>query len=139
LNIFRDAHDPTGRAWSWQYRTALFFPNEEQKRLAIDTRDRFLAKIKGKIFTQIFPTSDFYLAEDYHQKYHLRQSAILLGEYLSIYPPLKDFVNSTATARVNGYLAGCGTLSSLKEELESLGLSGQGKKSLLAIVSSSRS
>ena len=68
LESFWQAHDPTSRSWSRQYRTALFFHNEEQKNLAMESRDREAARTHSKIQTEILPASEFYPAEDYHQK-----------------------------------------------------------------------
>ena len=51
-----------------------------------------------------------------------------------MYPDTDDFINSTAAARVNGYVAGYGTLETLQEELDSLGLSPEGNERLLSIV-----
>jgi peptide-methionine (S)-S-oxide reductase len=130
LDIFWKAHDPTSRSWSSQYRAALFFHNEEQKRAAYQSRDREAARIKGKIQTEVLPATDFYPAEDYHQKYYLRQDFVLGTEFRMTFPSERDFVNSTAAARVNGYLGGYGTPSALKEEIDQLGLSEAGRKKL---------
>lgn len=57
-----------------QYRSAIFYVNDEQKRLAeasktaLETSER----LKGPIVTQIVPATPFYNAEDYHQDYHQR-------------------------------------------------------------------
>ncbi|HYQ47957.1 MAG TPA: hypothetical protein VEP69_02720 [Thermodesulfovibrionales bacterium] len=48
---------------------------------------------------------------------------------------MKDFVNSTAVSRVNGYLGGYGSSSQLKKEIDSLGLSPEGRKRLIESVS----
>jgi peptide-methionine (S)-S-oxide reductase len=61
----------------------------------------------------------------------LRYTSELLDEYRAIYPNLKDFVNSTATARVNGYVSGYGDPGQLQVELDSLGLSPEGRKRLV--------
>ncbi|MBI4775055.1 MAG: hypothetical protein HY788_12910 [Deltaproteobacteria bacterium] len=53
---------------------------------------------------------------------------------MAIYPELEDFVSSTAGARVNGYVAGYGTLQGLKSELDRLGLSAEASKRLLRMV-----
>jgi methionine-S-sulfoxide reductase len=137
LAVFWDSHNPGMRAWSRQYLTAVFFHNEEQRRLALETRDRVAAKIKGEVVTQILPASDFYLAEAYHQKFYLRQVPELLKEVTMTYPAVEDFVGSTAAARLNGYLAGYGTPAGLKAELSSLGLSPAGSQNLLEMVSAS--
>ncbi len=81
--------------------------------------------------------SSFTLAEDYHQKYRLRNSS-LEKEYLTIYPDVLDFVNSTAVTRVNGYLIGHGTPEQLESEIETLGLSDISKEKLRRIVAASR-
>jgi peptide-methionine (S)-S-oxide reductase len=111
--------------------SAIFFHNEDQKRVALETRDRKAATVKGKIVTEIIPFTEFYLAEAYHQKYYLQQVTELMGEFSSIYPAAQDFVNSTAVARVNGYVGGYGSPESLKGEIDSLGLSPAGKQKLL--------
>ncbi len=137
MEVFWKAHDPTSRSWSRQYRAALFFGNEEQQKLALESRDREAARIKGKIRTEILPATEFHLAEDYHQKYYLRQDLVLGTEFRMIFPSERDLVNSTAAARVNGYIGGYGPKSALKEELDQLGLSEAGRKKLLERVSSS--
>ncbi|MFZ0727385.1 MAG: hypothetical protein WAM61_16500 [Desulfobacterales bacterium] len=54
-----------------------------------------------------------------------------------MYPTTEDFVNSTAAARVNGYLGGYGTSAELRSELSKLGLSDQAGRYLLKVVESS--
>jgi len=55
-----------------QYRTAIFFHDEAQKKLALETKAR-IGKEKGwKIETEIVPASAFYPAEEYHQDYYLK-------------------------------------------------------------------
>ena len=121
-------------SWSRQYMSAVYFHSEEQERLAVETSNRETAKRKGKIYTEIVPASEFYLAEAYHQKYLLRQRPALMKEFNAIYPANEDFVNSTAAARINGYLGGYGTFSALKAELNNLGLPPATSEKLLEIV-----
>lgn len=134
LNIFWQSHDPTRNAWGSQYMVAVFYHTEEQKRLIFKTRDAQRAKHNRQILTKILPAKHFYLAEDYHQKYRLRKKRPLMQTFKQIYPKLNDFVNSTAAARVNGYLAGYGSLEQLDLEIESLGLSAPGRKKLVEVV-----
>ncbi len=114
---------------------AVFFHNDEQERLALETRDHEAVRRDGKVFTEILPVSEFYLAEDYHQKYWLRQEQDLMKELNSIYPNVMEFVDSTAVARINGYLAGHGTSEALRAEFTDLDLSPAASKKLLDIVS----
>lgn len=135
LEVFWTSHSPSSRPWSRQYMSVIFYHNEEQKRLAMETKDREAARTNSPIFTEIVPFTEFYLAEDYHQKHRLRQVPDLMKDFEAIYRDPKDFVDSTAAARVNGYLGGHGTLEGLQVELNDLGLSPTGSKKLLDIVS----
>jgi hypothetical protein len=134
LEIFWSSHTPTSQAWSQQYKAAVFFHNEKQKRLALESMKGQMAKTKGKIHTEIIPASEFYLAEAYHQKYQLQQDRELLKEFRAIYPATDEFINSTAAARLNGYLAGHATSAKVKEELPDLGLSPEANRRILNVV-----
>lgn len=127
LEVFWESHSPTGPAWSRQYMSAVFCHDAVQERQALELKNRVAAR-SDKVFTEILPAERFYLAEDYHQKYRLRQSPRLVKEFSAIYPRLEDFVNSTAVARVNGYLGGYG--KGLAAEMDDLGLTEEGRKEL---------
>lgn len=136
LDVFWASHNPAQPPWSRQYMSIVFYHNDEQKRLAMETKDREAAKTNGKIFTEIVPAPEFYVAEAYHQKYRLQQVPDLMEEFRVIYPNDGDFMNSTAVARVNGYLGGHGTFEALQAEISGFGLSSEGDKKLLDIVRS---
>jgi methionine-S-sulfoxide reductase len=123
LDIFWQCHDPLARPWSRQYKSVIFYHDDEQKSLALASRDRLEAAQKRKIHTEMLPAARFYLAEDYHQKYILQGVPELKREYRRIYPKTEDFVNSTAAARVNGYIGGHGRPADLRKDLGMLGLS----------------
>ena len=57
-----------------------------------------------------------------------------MKEFNRMYPEHGDFVDSTAAARVNGYLEGHGTYESLLAEIDTFGLSPEGRQRLLNIV-----
>ena len=76
LKFFFKIHDPTtlnqqGNDLGTQYRSAIFYKSEAQKK----TAERVLLEIqksgvwKKPIVTEIKPATEFYLAEDYHQDY----------------------------------------------------------------------
>jgi peptide-methionine (S)-S-oxide reductase len=78
LRVFWEAHDPTqrmrqGNDVGTQYRSAIFFTGEEQRRAAEETRDAYEEALRrggyGSITTEIAPTGVFYYAEGYHQQY----------------------------------------------------------------------
>ena len=76
LEAFWAMHDPTtlnrqGPDWGSQYRSAIFFhtPEQEKAALASKTRAQASGKFRKPIVTEITPASEFYRAEEYHQKY----------------------------------------------------------------------
>lgn len=133
LDIFWQNHDPTHRAWSRQYMSAIFFHDEEQQKLALISKTAEEKRRNRKIQTLILPFAKFYLAEDYHQKYQLRKHQDLMREFMAFYSRNIDFINSTAAARVNGYLGGHGSSEEIKANLANLGLSAGSQKQLLAL------
>jgi methionine-S-sulfoxide reductase len=67
-------HDPTqlnrqGPDVGDQYRSAIFYADDEQKAIAEQIRDELQTKTNDPIVTQIVPATTFYVAEDYHQKF----------------------------------------------------------------------
>lgn len=79
LDVFWRNIDPTTENAQFadhgtQYRTAIFFHDDEQKRLAEVSRDRLAksGKFSSPIVTEIVPAGPFYPAEDYHQDYLVR-------------------------------------------------------------------
>ncbi len=78
LKIFWESHDPTqgmrqGNDVGTQYRSAIYVYDDEQRRAAEASRDRYQTAIAarghGEITTEIAPAPTFYYAEDYHQQY----------------------------------------------------------------------
>ena len=53
-----------------QYRTAIFYHDEEQKRLAEASKERVEKELGQKVVTEIVPAGPFYPAEKYHQDYY---------------------------------------------------------------------
>lgn len=74
LKVFWAAHDPTtlnrqGADHGTQYRSVIFYENDEQKSAAEKSKVAAQAEFKDPIVTQIAPLTKFYKAEDYHQNY----------------------------------------------------------------------
>ncbi len=77
LDVFWRNIDPTAVDRQFvdvgrQYRSAIFYHDEEQKKLAEISRDRLAAsgRFGGPIVTEIVPAGPFYPAEEYHQDYY---------------------------------------------------------------------
>jgi peptide-methionine (S)-S-oxide reductase len=59
-----------------QYRTAIFYTDDEQKKLAEETKQQVAAKFAPRtVYTQIVQAGPFYDAEDYHQDYYKKNEA----------------------------------------------------------------
>ena len=76
LEFFFQVHDPTttnrqGNDIGTSYRSAIYYVNDTQKQVALDT----IADVDasglwpGKVVTEVEPVSEFWEAEDYHQDY----------------------------------------------------------------------
>jgi peptide-methionine (S)-S-oxide reductase len=75
LAWFWDAHDPTtlnrqGNDVGDQYRSAIFYHSEEQKKIAEASKAAASANFKDPIVTEITKAAEFYPAENYHQDYY---------------------------------------------------------------------
>ena len=134
LRVFWDSHNATTQSWSTQYRSVIFYHSDEQRQLAVASRQLEEARSRRTIVTDINSFSKFYLAEDYHQKYYLQHESTLMEELRAIYPDFSDFVDSTVAARINGFLGGHGSLESLEEQIDSFGLSPEANSRLLEIT-----
>ena len=78
IKDFWELHDPTqgdgqGNDIGNNYRSAIFYTNEKQHKLAIETKNEYQKLLSkagyGKITTEIAPLEKFYEAESYHQNY----------------------------------------------------------------------
>src|SRR5258708_1428560 len=76
LEVFWNTHDPTtlnrqGADEGTQYRSAVFYNDEEQKKIAEQYKQQLEAAhtYKNPVVTEISPLINFYSAEDYHQNY----------------------------------------------------------------------
>jgi len=76
LEVFWSLHDPTqlnrqGPDAGTQYRSAIFYHNEGQRKAALKSKEKLekSGKYDKPIVTEIVPASTFYKAEEYHQRY----------------------------------------------------------------------
>jgi len=74
IEIFFDIHDPTNLNsqrpdFGTQYRSEIFYNNEEQKKIASEILNEVNKKLNGKVVTKISKINNYCKAEEYHQKY----------------------------------------------------------------------
>ncbi len=78
LDVFWGLHDPTqlnrqGPDVGAQYRSVIFYYDDEQKAAIAKSKAEQQKKLKKPIVTQVEPASKFFKAEEYHQKYFKKQ------------------------------------------------------------------
>ena len=78
LALFWSLHDPTtlnrqGPDVGSQYRSAVFYHDEQQHQQALDLKQQLQTESTKPIVTEIVPAATFYRAEEYHQKYLAKQ------------------------------------------------------------------
>ena len=76
VELFFELHDPTtlnrqGPDFGSQYRSVIFYHSPEQQRVAEEVKERLgkSGRLCRPIVTQIAPATEFYRAEEYHQRY----------------------------------------------------------------------
>jgi peptide-methionine (S)-S-oxide reductase len=74
LQVFWRKHDPTQlnrQGWDIgdNYRSVIFFHDDEQRDAALRSKDAEQANWRAPIVTQVEPAQPFWEAEDYHQQY----------------------------------------------------------------------
>ena len=74
LKYFFEFHDPTtlnsqGPDFGTQYRSEIFYLNDEQKNTAKKVMDKENERLSGKVVTKISQVKNYCAAEEYHQRY----------------------------------------------------------------------
>ena len=125
LSQFWQGHNP-GASRPTQYKSVIFYHDENQRRLAEASRDSETLRRQTTLHTEILPFQTFYRAEDYHQKYYLRRERDLWRQLRQYYTDDRGLTDATAAARINGFLGGFGTPDALAAQGSQLGLSAKG-------------
>lgn len=132
--VFWSSHNPCAQSWSRQYASLLFYHDQAQLAVAEKTKKEAEKRLGKEITTEILPYAEFTRAEDYHQKYSLRNNSDLMSAFADVYSSDRDFVDSTAAARVNAFLAGDLSADEAKAELERLASGEKGDPRLKAVI-----
>ncbi len=125
MEVFWENHHPSRRRGygGRQYMSLLLYHNEIQKNEALQIKRKW-EKIRGEVIpTEIKSYTQFFLAEEKHQKYYLKRYKTAYEAVRELFTTHDQFVQSTLIARLNGFVREFGTLSDLKSEIETWGLS----------------
>ena len=74
MDLFFKMHDPTQKDMQYpdigsQYRSEIFYENDDQEKEAKEILNKFNKELNGKIQTNISKLKNYCKAEEYHQKY----------------------------------------------------------------------
>ena len=118
------------------------FHTDEQKEIAIESLNKAKLKdLRRKIHTEIIPYDELHIAEDYHQKYILRENPWALSR--CNFKSDVEIRESTLATRLNGFLSGNGQNSASVEiwrkEAETFGLPGDFVEDVVKIIKGEKS
>lgn len=137
LHVFWKNHNPNrGGYRGRQYLSLLLYHDEKQKELIGKVKQEL--ELKAEIQTEITGYSGFTLAEERHQKYYLQRYPNAMEKLHFLYPSAQTFVDSTLVARLNGFVKGYGTLTSIKEEIKNWNINENSQRRLLDVINSIR-
>ena len=135
VDLALTSHDPFRPAFKTQYASLILAHDQVQLATGKAAAERFELARGRKLATRIEPLKRFYLAEDYHQKWYLRNDRTLMADFRAMFADDEAFRESTAAARANGYLAGDGSRLALEREIDLLGLGAASRERLLGRAS----
>ena len=122
INLVWKSHNPIRSARSSQYKSAIWFSDDEQLAIIESTMQPLAERFGQLPTTEVLPLGEFYNAEDYHQKYSLQYHKAAMDCFRKMYPDFNDFNRSTAAARLNGFSAGHGMQALFETEKNLYGL-----------------
>ncbi len=105
LDVFFTLHDPRqrdrqGNDIGTQYRSAMFYADDEQRKLFEAARDRAADSWDGTVVTEIAPLSEWFDAEDYHQDFFAKNPnqgyclAVAVPKVVKVRKSYADYVRS---------------------------------------------
>jgi len=119
--LFWRSHSPTTSIRSLQYRSAIWYGDEEQRQMIDATKEAAAKQCASPIQTAVLPLQTFYRAEDYHQKFYLQRHKRLMATFDDLYPEFSHFVDATSATKLNGkVISDAGSLT--PEQLNTYGV-----------------
>jgi peptide-methionine (S)-S-oxide reductase len=134
LELYWQGHDPTRSSRGSQYRSILLCEDSAELDEARASAQRQEVKLGRKIQSELVVGKPFYPAEDYHQKWKLRQRRELFSDLAKSYANEAELLRSFAATKLNAFAGGHLSKSQLDELGDALHLSPTG----LSLVGLSR-
>jgi len=119
FGIFWANHDATVQQKK-QYISAIYYYTDDEKDAALQSKQEVQKLSTKPIVTEIVHVNKFHNAEDYHQKYLLRQSGQL---FASLKITDVEIITSHVAAKLNGYCGAYGSTTQLEQESMEWGMS----------------
>lgn len=101
VDFYIENTDANFRPMSGQYRYIVFYENEKQEEY-INNLQKQRIENEEQYFT-VKQLTDFYMAEDYHQKYQLRLNKTLFNQTLTLFENEEELINSHLATKLNSY------------------------------------
>ncbi|WP_435364370.1 peptide-methionine (S)-S-oxide reductase MsrA [Haloarchaeobius sp. DYHT-AS-18] len=120
LDWFFQAHNPRANSPIRQYDNLVLWHDEAQRE-AVEAAVAEREARRGRLTTRAEPLDSFTVAEHYHQKYRLRSAPAVFDALAATYNDAA-IRESTVAARLNGLVAGYGSLALLDDEGGEFGL-----------------
>lgn len=129
------SHDPTRAAFKVQYASLVLAHDDEQLSQAHASAERLEQAIGRRLATRVERLDRFWLAEDYHQKYYLRQDRTLMADFRATLGSNEAALReSTAAMLVNAAVATRSPERRIEDTLDELGLSAAGLVRMRALL-----
>jgi peptide-methionine (S)-S-oxide reductase len=117
LQVFWENHNAAIHAHTRRFASVIYYHDGLQRAAALASKYDEQERRRTVIFTEVLPFTTFYQAEDHYQKYYLNRFPELIVALSAIRADPQPLINSTAVARVNGYLAGFGSPEDIERNM----------------------
>ncbi|XP_065294175.1 peptide methionine sulfoxide reductase-like isoform X4 [Dermacentor albipictus] len=136
LKLFWPNHDPTREHTSREYMSVIFYHSDAQENEAKRSLEEIRKNYRAPVVTKILKLEQYHLAELHHQKYRLQRQTALYKSLIQ--SGMKDVTRSHVATRLNGYVAGFGTVAAFDAECNQLGLSADQANAVRALIRKGR-
>ncbi|XP_075530134.1 peptide methionine sulfoxide reductase-like isoform X1 [Dermacentor variabilis] len=136
LKLFWPNHDPTREHVSREYMSVIFYHSDAQENEAKRSLEEIRKNYRAPVVTKILKLEQYHLAELHHQKYRLQRQTALYKSLIQ--SGMKDVTRSHVATRLNGYVAGFGTMAAFDAECDRLGLSADQANAVRALIRKGR-